>query len=74
MPSCGDATALSPDKNATFELIQKLMTDIAEATSDHVLHLGGDEVHCMGHTPPPYNPYITLTPHHLGGDEVHCSS
>lgn len=43
-PSCGEQNALSPNTNATFELIEKIFEDVADATTDQVMHLGGDEV------------------------------
>jgi hexosaminidase len=43
-PDCGAQNALAPNTNATFELIAKVFTDIADATTDRVMHLGGDEV------------------------------
>ena len=41
-PSCGDANALAPDTEATFDLIEKIYADVADATTDHVMHLGGE--------------------------------
>lgn len=43
-PSCGATTALSPASNATFVLIEGVLSDLVAATEDNVLHLGGDEV------------------------------
>ena len=45
-PSCGDANALAPDTEATFDLIEKLYADVADATTDHVMHLGGALLYC----------------------------
>lgn len=43
-PSCGAQNALAPNTNRTFELIEKLLADVAAVTTDTVMHVGGDEV------------------------------
>lgn len=43
-PACGAQNALSPNTNDTFDLVQKIFEDVADATIDQVIHLGGDEV------------------------------
>ena len=52
-PSCGSQNALAPHTNATFELIEKIFADVADATTDRVLHVGGDEVQYRSAPPPP---------------------
>jgi hexosaminidase len=39
-PSCGSSNALSPATDATFELIEKVLTDVVDATTDRVIHVG----------------------------------
>lgn len=48
-PSAGSPldryTALRPDTNATFDLLEKLMRDLLSVAPDAYFHIGGDEVH-----------------------------
>ena len=50
-PSCN--TPLNPATNATFDLIQGLLKDLAAASHDNHMHIGGDEVNtgCWTKTP-----------------------
>ena len=43
-PSCGSQSALSPATNATFSLIEDVLSDLSAVVLDNVMHLGGDEV------------------------------